>query len=71
MIIEMMIRCGQCKPFEVAWSLIKTLKLMGVEYEPDQAPGITDEGSRCDRTGEDFIPADTVIMATGVIPVMT
>ncbi len=70
-IIEMMSKLAANVSRSSRWSLMKTLKLMGVEMRTrTRLLEVTDEGVKVmTDQGEEFIPADTVIMAAGVLPV--
>jgi 2,4-dienoyl-CoA reductase (NADPH2) len=70
-IIEMLSKAAANVSRSSRWSLMKTLKLMGVEIRTrTRLLEITDQGVRvATDQGEDFIPADTVVMAAGVVPV--
>jgi 2,4-dienoyl-CoA reductase (NADPH2) len=70
-VIEMMSKLAANVSRSSRWSLMKTLKLMGVEMRTrTRLLEITDGGLKVmTDQGEEFIPADTVIMAAGVLPV--
>jgi len=70
-IIEMLSKLAANVSRSSRWSLMKTLKLMGVEMRTrTRLLEVTDEGVKVmTDQGEEFIPADTVILAAGVLPV--
>jgi 2,4-dienoyl-CoA reductase (NADPH2) len=70
-IIEMLSKVAANVSRSSRWSLMKSLKRMGVEMRTrTRLLEITDGGIRVGTDqGEDFIPADTVVMATGVAAV--
>jgi 2,4-dienoyl-CoA reductase (NADPH2) len=70
-IIDMLPRLAENVGKTSRWSLMKRIRLMGVELRPNtKLLEITDDSVIVEtEDGEQSIPADTVVMAVGAIPV--
>ncbi len=70
-VLEMLPKVGQDIGVTTRWTILQDLSRLGVRLMiKARAKEITDQGVRVDREGQDeWIPADTVVLATGTKPV--
>jgi len=70
-IVDMVPRLAENVGRTSRWSLLKRLRLMGVELRPNtRLLEVTDDSVIVDtEEGEQSIPADTVVLAVGAVPV--